>query len=279
MTERRTTATRPSRTSARRGGRDTTHPTHERAPARELAPATFSEEDGVRYLHLGTPWVQGAMRVRRPDALELEYVQRMMAWLLWRPQEDVTAGHVVQLGLGAGSLTRFCRQVLKMRTTAVEINPTVITACRLWFRLPADDARLSVLEDDAGRWVADPANLGSADVLCVDLYDHDAAAPVLDDEAFYAACRGVLADGGLMSVNLFGRDASFGATTARIAAVFGTDQVWTLRPTKEGNTVVIAARGVAVPDRETLVARADNIESRFGLPARKWLRMVRPLGA
>jgi hypothetical protein len=41
--------------------------------------------------------------------------------------------------------------------------------------------------------------------------------------------------------------------------------------------VVIAGRGVAVPDRDTLVARADNIESRFGLPARKWLRMVRPL--
>ena len=250
-----------------------------RIPARELAPATMSEEDGVRYLHLGTPWVQGAMRVRKPQALELEYVQRMMAWLLWRPQAQVAEGHVVQLGLGAGSLTRFCRQVLRMRTTAVEINPTVIAACRLWFRLPDDDDRLSVVEDDAGRWVADPAHLGTADALCVDLYDHDAAAPVLDDEAFYADCRGVLADGGLMAVNLFGRDASFGATTARIAAVFGADQVWTLRPTKEGNTIVVAARGVVVPDRETLTARAANIEARFGLPARKWLRMVRPLGA
>jgi hypothetical protein len=43
--------------------------------------------------------------------------------------------------------------------------------------------------------------------------------------------------------------------------------------------VVIAGRGVVVPDRDTLSARADNIESRFGLPARKWLRMVRPLTA
>ena len=37
----------------------------------DLAPATMSEADGVRYLHLGTPWVQGAMRVRKPQALEL----------------------------------------------------------------------------------------------------------------------------------------------------------------------------------------------------------------
>ena len=80
-----------------------------------------------------------------------------------------------------------------------------------------------------------------------------------------------------MAVHLFGRDASFPASAARIAAAFGTDQVWSLRPTREGNTVVIAGRGVVVPDRDTLSARADTIESRFGLPARKWLRMVRPL--
>ena len=122
-------------------------------------------------------------------------------------------------------------------------------------------------------------HLQTVDVLSVDLYDHDAAAPVLDDDAFYRACRDVLVHGGLMAVNLFGRDASFAASAARIAAAFGTDQVWSLRPTREGNTIVIAARGVVVPDRETLTARADNIESRFGLPARKWLRMVRPLAA
>jgi len=242
-----------------------------------MEPATMSEQDGVRYLHLGTPWVQGAMRVRKPQAIELEYVQRMMAWMLWRPQDDVALGHAVQLGLGAAAITRFTHQVLRMRTTAVELNPSVISACRMWFRLPDDDARLAVVEADAGAWVQQAANLQGADVLSVDLYDHDAAAPVLDSDAFYASCRGVLAHGGLMAVNLFGRDASFAASAARIAAAFGSDQVWSLRPTREGNTVVIAGRGVVVPDRDTLCARADNIEARFGLPARKWLRMVRPL--
>ena len=242
-----------------------------------MEPATMSEQDGVRYLHLGTPWVQGAMRVRKPQAIELEYVQRMMAWMLWRPQDEVALGHAVQLGLGAAAITRFTHQVLRMRTTAVELNPSVISACRMWFRLPDDDARLAVVEADAGAWVQQAANLQGADVLSVDLYDHDAAAPVLDSDAFYASCRGVLAHGGLMAVNLFGRDASFAASAARIAAAFGSDQVWSLRPTREGNTVVIAGRGVVVPDRDTLCARADNIEARFGLPARKWLRMVRPL--
>ncbi|HSW06420.1 spermidine synthase [Aquabacterium sp.] len=241
-----------------------------------LAGATMSEFDGVRYLHLDSPWVQGAMRIRKPRHIELEYVQRMMAWMLWRPTAELSAGHAVQLGLGGAAITRFTHQVLRMKTTAVEINPTVIDACRLWFHLPADDARLSVLQADAGAWVADAANLQSVDVLCVDLYDHDAAAPVLDDEAFYADCRSVLAPGGVMTVNLFGRDASFERSAGHIAAAFGVTQVWQLAPTKEGNTVVVAARDVEVPDRETLTARADFIEVRCELPARKWLRLVRP---
>src|SRR3982751_5610257 len=139
-------------------------------PEPELVPATLSEADGVRYLHLGTPWVQGAMRMRKPLAIELEYVQRMMAWMLWRPEAEVDQGHAVQLGLGAASITRFTHKVLRMRTTAVEINPTVINACRMWFQLPNDAARLAVVEADAGRWVQDPAHLQSADVLSVDLY-------------------------------------------------------------------------------------------------------------
>ena len=122
--------------------------------------------------------------------------------------------------------------------------------------VPDDDARLTVVQDDAARWVLDPVNRHSAQVLNVDLYDHEAAAPVLDDEAFYAACRDVLDDGGLMTVNLFGRDTSFASSAGRIARVFGLDQVWSLRPTKEGNTVIVAARGVQVPDRDELTARA-----------------------
>ena len=241
-----------------------------------LAGATISEFDGVRYLHLGTDWVQGAMRIRKPRKLELDYIQRMMVWLLWLPSEALDHGRAVQLGLGAAAITRFTHQVLRWHTTAVEINPSVVMACRLWFHLPFDDDRLQVIEADAGLWLQQDAQLQTADALCVDLYDHEAAAPVLDDEAFYAHCRDLLAPGGLMTVNLFGRDASFERSAAHVAAVFGTDQVWQLAPTKEGNTVLVAARGVVVPDREALTARAELIESRYGLPARKWLRLVKP---
>jgi spermidine synthase len=249
-------------------------------PAAELPFATISEQGGVRFLHLDTPWVQGAMFIREPKVIVLEYVQRMMAWMLWRPSAEVAAGHAVQLGLGAASITRFCHSVLRMpRVTVVELNPAVIAACRHGFKLPANGARLTVVEADAGAWVADATNRGTAQVLNVDLYDHEAAAPVLDSDAFYAQCRDLLAAGGVMSVNLFGRASSFAASAARIALAFGRDQVWSLTPTREGNTVVIATRGVEVPGREELLARAAVIERQYGLPARKWLKMVRPYKA
>ena len=244
----------------------------------DLPPVTLSELDGVRYLHLGTIWIQGAMRIKQPQQVELDYVQRMLASLLWLPTETLGAGQAVQLGLGAGAITRFTAGALRMATTAVEINPDVVRANAIWFALPP---QVEVVRGDAADWLAQAAPR-SVRLLHVDLYDHEAAAPVLDDQAFYTACRAVLEEGGVMSVNLFGRHASFCESTRRIAAAFGADQVWSLRPTREGNTVVVAGRAVVVPGRDALSARAAVLQARFGalgLPARKWLRMVRPYTA
>ena len=256
--------------------------------ARSLPPVTLSEHEGVRYLHLGSIWIQGGMVIKQPQVVEIDYVQRMLASLLWLPTSSLGQGHAVQLGLGAGAITRFTAQQLKMTTTAVEINPQVVQANRLFFALPK---HAEVVLGDAADWLAYAQKQAQAKteatparvrLLHVDLYDHEAAAPVLDSVDFYQACHAVLESGGLMSVNLFGRHASFHDSMQRIAAAFGADQVWSLRPTREGNTVVVAGRGVVVPGREELKLRAAALEARFlklGLRAREWLRMVRPYAA
>ena len=115
-----------------------------RRPARKpkFAPVTLSEQDGVRYLHFGTEWVQGAMRIRKPDWLELEYAQQMMAWMLFIEAPQAIA----QLGLGAATLTKFCyRQFPEASVTAVELNQAVIGICASMFKLPPEDERLRVL--------------------------------------------------------------------------------------------------------------------------------------
>ena len=106
---------------------------------------------------------------------------------------------------------------------------------------------------------------------------HEAAAPVLDGIDFYTHCYGLLAEDGVMTVNLFGRDSSYEKSLERIAEIFGPQAVWAFRPTREGNTVVMAQREPTRPGREELFQRAGAIESRWNLPARKWLRLFRPL--
>ena len=244
--------------------------------ARALPEVNFSDHGDIRYLHLGTEWIQGSMRLDDPFALDLEYVQRMMAWLLFVEPQTVARRHAMQLGLGAAALTKFCRKKLRMKTTAIELNPQVVAACRLWFKLPGDDGKLSVILGDAAEVAAHAHWQGQVDALQVDLYDHEAAAPVLDSEAFYRDCRHLLTDDGCMTVNLFGRSSSYERSLKRIQSAFGADAVWSFKPTREGNTVVLALREPQHPVRGLLSERADVIEARWGLPARKWLRVFRP---
>lgn len=242
-----------------------------------LPEVTLSEFDGVRLLHLGTEWVQGSMTIAKPFDIELEYVQRMMAWLLFTPPERVTECHAMQLGLGAAALTKFCFKKLRMRTTVVEINPQVVAACHAWFKLPPPGPRLDIRLADAALEVRRAEHLGTVDALQVDLYDHEAAAPVLDSADFYADCRALLTDEGALSVNLFGRDASFARSVDSLATAFGREALWAFRPTREGNTVVLAQRQPSRPIRMELLGRAEAIESRWGLPAVKWLRLFKPV--
>ena len=240
-----------------------------------LPDVNFSEYGPVRYLHLGTEWVQGSMKIEQPFDIDLDYVQRMMAWLLFVDLDTVPKRHAMQLGLGAASLTKFCYKHLRMRTTAIELNPQVIAACRLWFKLPADNARLSVVLGDAEEVARHSHWQGQVDALQVDLYDHEAAAPVLDSEAFYADCRRLLTDDGCMTVNLFGRSSQFDQSLAKIVAAFGEEAVWCFKPTREGNTVVLALRTPVRLKRHELLARAEAIQARWPLPATRWVRVFK----
>jgi spermidine synthase len=100
---------------------------------------------------------------------------------------------------------------------------------------------------------------------------------VLDSEDFYADCRALLTEDGCMTVNLFGRSSSYERSLEKIAGAFGADAVWAFRPTREGNTVVLAQRTPSRPKREALAERAQTIQTRWSLPAPKWLRVFKPL--
>ncbi len=240
----------------------------------------FSEEGPVRHLHLGSEWIQGSMLLDAPHVLVHEYIQRMMAGLLFMDPASIGQRQALQLGLGAASLTKFCHKVLRMQnTTAIELNPQVLHACKGWFALPNDNPRMQVVLADAAQEIKKPRWQGLIDLLHVDLYDEEAAAPVLDSADFYTDCRNTLTDEGCMTVNLFGRSSSFQKSVDKIAAAFGMDAVWAFKATREGNTVVMAQRTASRPKRELLAERAEYIGREWGLPADKWVRVFKPVQA
>ena len=244
-----------------------------------LPEVTVSDDGEVRHLHLGTPWIQGSMRVKDPFALELEYVQRMMAWLLFVDPASVSGRHAMQLGLGAGAITKFCHKKLRMCSTAIELNPQVLAVCRSWFKLPPDGPTLRVVLADAADEIRKDEWRGTVDALAVDLYDHNAAAPVLDSADFYADCRALLTDDGAMTVNLFGHSSSYAASLEKMATVFGEDALWAFRPTREGNTVVLAQRTATALSRAELALRCEALQARWDLPSAKWGRVFSPVAA
>ena len=243
----------------------------------ELPEVSVSDDGEVRHLHLGTPWIQGSMRIAAPFDLELEYIQRMMAWLLFVDPASVRERHAMQLGLGAGAITKFCHKKLRLCTTAIELNPQVLSVCRAWFKLPPDGPKLRVVLADAGEEIKNAMWQGTVDALAVDLYDDDASAPVLDSEAAYADCRALLTEDGIMTVNLFGRTSSFVQSLEKMASVFGEDALWAFKPTREGNTVVLAQRTPTRFKRGEQAERCADVQERWGLPTARWVRGLRPV--
>lgn len=248
-------------------------------PEGGLPPVNFFDYGDMRFLHLGSPAVQGSMKISHPFDIHLDYVQRMMAWLLLTDLDQVHRLHAMQLGLGAASLTKFCYAQLGMQTTAIELNPQVIATCRQAFHLPEDSARLQVIQGDAGEVASDSLWHGKIDVLQVDLYDQEAARPVIDTEVFYNNCRQLLTPNGCMTVNLFGHAANYEDSLKKITAAFGANAVWAFKPTSAGNSIVMACVTPRHVDVASLRRQAQAIESRWSLPATKWLKALSPIQA
>ncbi|MDQ5946830.1 MAG: spermidine synthase [Pseudomonadota bacterium] len=225
----------------------------------------ISEDAGTRYLHFGSEWVQGAMRIRRPWALELAYTQEMMAGLLLR--DAPWPRSALLIGLGAGSLAKFIwRYLPQTKITVVEIHPQIPFAARQFFKLPEEDERLRIVIGDGAKLVATKKQ--RYDLILVDGFDHKARAGALDTLPFYEHCRDRLTRCGVFAANLFGQSRGFRASAERIRQAFhGRQMVFPL--CDSGNVIALAVAGdlLEVP-LALLRARASTLKRNTGLDLR-----------
>jgi spermidine synthase len=229
----------------------------------------ISEEAGVRYLHFGSEWIQGAMRLRKPDALELTYTREMMAVLLWHEAFDGRGWprRALLVGLGAGSLAKFIhRHLPQTRQTVVEIEPAVLRVAQEFFKLPEADERLHIVIADGAEYVA--TTRARFDLILVDGFDRHARAGELDGDAFYAACRARLTDEGLLATNLFGNRRGYKASFARLDEAFA-GRAFALPPGEAGNVIAFACGEAPLAcSLAEMNRRAAALRARTGLDLR-----------
>ena len=235
---------------------------------RSKAEVSLSEMDGIRYLHFGSVWIQGAMRLSSPYQLELEYTRELFAGLLFQPAPRDFA----LVGLGAGSASKFAwKQFPRARVTTVELEAAVIACAHAHFSLPADSSRMHTVCADGEAWLA--GHPDACDYLIVDAYDAAAKGPVLSSLEFYGHCRNALkADRvSVLAVNLFGKHKSYSLNLANIDRAFD-GRMLVLPATERGNVIAFGFAGpaLALPLAE-LRARAAALKQATGLAFPNWL--------
>lgn len=187
----------------------------------------------TRALHFTTGDIQSRMRLEDPFALDLQYTRLMMGFLLFDPAPV----NVAVIGLGGGSIPKFCyRHLPNTHIRVVEINPHVI-AMRDTFHVPADDSRFSVVLADGALFVRD--QILRHGVLLVDGFLGHGLPSRLSSQRFYDDCRLALSPGGIFVANLHSDHPHLQAQIDRIRRSFG-DALLVVDDGKKGNTIVFA---------------------------------------
>ncbi len=221
-----------------------------------------------RRMHFTNDATQSAMLFADPDALVSQYTRKMMAFLLFNPDPK----HIVMIGLGGGSLAKFCyRHLPRSRITVVEINRDVI-ALREEFCIPKDDERFRVVHDDGARFVErldEPM-----DVLLIDAFDADGIATSLANSSFYSNAARRLAEDGTLVMNFWGRSERFVDNLVQARAAFG-DSLLLVPVSGEVNVLLFAFR--RKPTRaftEELKCAARRLQMRLLLDFPRYLRRI-----
>ncbi len=203
------------------------------------APFVFSSE-GHKSLYFTFDQLQSRMCCAHPTQLDVDYTRTMMGFLLF----DGQPRRIAMIGLGGGSLLKFChRHLPDAELTAIEINPAVI-ALRQQFEIPADDQRLRIVCADGADFMhaasLDPAT--RYDLVLVDGFDIGGQAPSLCSQHFYDDCFKTLLPQGLMLANLHHDDSNHAVYMGRIRLAFDGN-LFEIASQEKSNSVVFARKG------------------------------------
>ena len=226
------------------------------------------ENTQERRLHFTQCTTQSVMYLGDPDALISAYTRKMMSFLLFNSNPT----EILMIGLGGGSLAKFCyRHLPNSRITVVEINKDVI-ALRDHFFVPKDDDRFRVIHDDGARYVETLKH--KVDVVLVDAFDAEGIAASLPQSQFYLRAAAQLTRRGVLVMNFSGDGERYVDNVRASREAFRNHVV--LVPVLADENLLLFARRRALPQTITddLEREANRLQSRLQLEFPRYLRRI-----
>ncbi|QYJ21920.1 fused MFS/spermidine synthase [Achromobacter sp. ES-001] len=215
-----------------------------------------------RMLHFTQKEIQSSMSLLNPDALEIEYTRMMMGFVLFNPEP----ARILMVGLGGGSLPKFCyRYLAGADIEVVEIDPAVI-ALREAFMVPPDNVRFRVVQADAADHLRGLSD--HADVIFLDGYGVGGIPDALCSEAFYADCHRALRENGILVINYHVNHPMHHEYLARVRASFGSS-MFEVVDDDMTNSVVFACKGDLLND-----PAAAELKRPAAIPRDAWRQLM-----
>lgn len=246
---------RPRQAVCRKGGPPTAR------HVRHGAPVVYTDGDR-RVLMFSDAVVQSEMLLSAPDDLVLAYTRAMMLFVLFHPRPR----RILLLGLGGGSLAKFCHRHLPDADITVIESDTRVIGLRGQFGVPDDGPNFRVIHADAIDYVAGQNT--PMDVILADVYVPGGMPAAFGSLKFYADCRQALRDGGILVTNLHSRERDYQQITKRMAYAFD-QRTCRLKWVAGSNHIYFAVNSppgqrISLPPRALLMQQLFALRGGFG---------------
>lgn len=177
------------------------------------------ESKKFKALYFDSDSTQSLMDMQAPIRLVVSYTETMMGFLLFHDNPK----SIAMIGLGGGSLAKYCHHHLLGTSILVLENNAKVIALKDKFHVPENGAYFKVLEADGAAYLLDTEE--KFDVLLVDGYTKLGQAAQLCSEDFYASCLACLNPDGILVINFSGAAGLNQVYQERIDRVFNHPSV------------------------------------------------------
>lgn len=153
-------------------------------------------DDGAkRYLTFGNEHEQSCQVKAQPHIPQHEYSRAIMLVLLFGQAKQIGI-----MGLGGGtSAMAFLHACPDACIQAIELRQDVIKIAQRYFQVPKHEPRLTLIHQDAFRFIRDDST--QFDILVADLYHHDGIDELQMQSQFLRDCANRITENGWLILN------------------------------------------------------------------------------